>query len=46
MRIREVGGVGVRLTLLQVGVSTDPASTLVADAACPFDEPWGAENTD
>jgi hypothetical protein len=29
MRIREVGGVGVRLTQLQVGVSTDPSSTQV-----------------
>jgi hypothetical protein len=29
MRIREMGGVGVRLTQLQVGVSTDPSSTQV-----------------
>ena len=33
LRIREAGGVGVRLARIQVGVSTDPASTLSLDSA-------------
>ena len=33
MRIREAGGVGVRLARIQVGVSTDPGSTLSLDSA-------------
>ena len=33
LRIREAGGVGVRLARIQVGVSIDPASTLLLDSA-------------